>query len=84
MNALDRTKAARPRRHGSRAVVAVLGFVVTLAIVFGAADMLVGRLVAERYPAPEQAAVWVMMGRFVSALLALAAAAQVWWWLRQR
>lgn len=83
MKALDRTKVVRhPQRGG--AVVAVLGFIVTVVIVFGMADLLVGRFVAERYPAPEQAAIWVMMGRFVSALLALAAGAQVGWWLRQR
>jgi len=62
------------------AVVAVLAFIVA----FLALSALAGWLAALQFPAPEQSAVWTMIGRFVAGLLALGIAMQTWWWLRHR
>jgi hypothetical protein len=74
----------RPRHAGRHQAMAALGGVVTFALVFGLSSVLVHRLATAHYPAPEQAAVWSMIGQFVAATLAVAAAAQAWWWLRHR
>lgn len=67
-----------------RVAIAAAGGVVTFVVVFGIGGALAGWMAAQRFPAPEQAAVWSLIGRFVAAALALAAAAQAWWWLRNR
>lgn len=59
----------------------VLAAFVSLAVLIGVyllAAVLSGKVVEARYPAPEQAAVWSMIGRFVSATVAVAIAAQAW------
>jgi hypothetical protein len=81
---MRRQGGARDEKRPGRTALAALGGVAAFAVVFGLASLLVDRLVAQQYPAPEQAAVWSMMGRFVAATIGLAAAAQAWWWLRRR
>ncbi len=59
-------------------VLAAIVSLVVLVAVYLLAALLSGKVVAARYPAPEQAAVWSMIGRFVSATVAVAVAAQAW------
>lgn len=73
------------RLHGPRsAVLAFIGSALTLVIVFAIFHLLADKIVSERYPVPEQAAVWSMIGLFVSATVAVAAAAQAWWLIRRK
>ena len=66
------------------AVLAFFGSALTLAVVFALAYALAAKVVNERYPAPEQAAVWSMIGVVVAATVAIAAAAQAWWLIRRK
>lgn len=81
---MERRKPAYETKRSRHPAIAALGGAVAFAVVFGLLSVLVTRLVSAHYPAPEQAAVWSMMGQFVAATVALAAAAQAWWWLRHR
>ena len=73
-----------PAKHPPRS--AALAFVVSVlvfAAVFALAHFATDRFAAARYPVAEQAAVWSMIGWFVSATIAVAAAAQAWWLMRR-
>ncbi|MBN8728196.1 MAG: hypothetical protein J0H15_10930 [Xanthomonadales bacterium] len=72
---------ASPRASRALASVsAVLVFVVVFLLLSALAGWFAGR----QFPAPEQSAIWAMIGRFVAGLLALGVAMQTWWWLRHR
>lgn len=74
----------KPASHKPRsAALAFLVSAIVLVAVFALAHLAADRLVAARYPVAEQAAVWSMIGWFVSATLAVAAAAQAWWLMRR-
>lgn len=79
---------ANPRSSKNTAprspVLAFAGSAITLAVVFALGYLLVLKVVSERYPAPEQAAVWSMIGVVVAATVAVAAAAQAWWLIRRK
>lgn len=70
-------------RKPRSATLAFLVSATVLVAVFVLAHLAADRLVAVRYPVAEQAAVWSMIGWFVSATLAVAAAAQAWWLMRR-
>ena len=79
------TRSRSPKNTASRsAALAFVGSAVTLVIVFAIVHLLAGKLVSGRYPAPEQAAVWSMIGEFVAGTVAVAAAAQAWWLIRRK
>ena len=81
----DQRQITKPSAESRwRVATAAAGGVGTFAVVFGVGSVLARWIATQRYPAPEQAAVWSLMGEFVAATLALATAAQVWWWLRHR
>ena len=66
------------------ALVAFVGSAITLVVVFAIVHLLAEKVVSGRYPAPEQAAVWSMIGWFVAGTVAVAAAAQAWWLIRRK
>lgn len=66
-----------------RKTAAVVAAAVAFALVFAGVDFLFGKAVAERFPAPAQAAVWSTIAMFVAGTVALAVAAQVWWLIRR-
>ncbi|WP_300617444.1 hypothetical protein [Dokdonella sp.] len=76
------TDSKKPAARGPLLAFLVSAFV--LVGVFVLVHLLADRIVAGRYPAPEQAAVWSMIGVVVSATVAAAAAAQAWWLIRRR
>jgi len=61
----------------------VLAGAITLVLVFAAVQFLLGKAITARFPMPSQAAVWSTMAMFVAASVAVAAAVQVWWLIRQ-
>lgn len=70
-----------PRRRTLRAILVA---VIVLVVVYLAAAFLGEWIVSARYPAPDQAATWAMIVRFVAATLAVAFATQAWYRLRRR
>jgi hypothetical protein len=79
------TRSQSTRNTAPRSVaLAFVGSTITLVVVFAVVHLLAEKVVSGRYPAPEQAAVWSMIGWFVAGTAAVAAAAQAWWLIRRK
>ena len=74
--------SGRPRTPRASAPLAAAAAVLAFIVAFLALSALAGWFAGRQFPAPEQSAIWTMIGRFVAGLLALGAAIQTWWWLR--
>ena len=76
--------SGQPRAPRVSAPVAAVAAALAFIVAFVAFSALAGWFAGQQFPAPEQAATWTLIGRFVAGLLALGVAMQAWWWLRHR